>query len=48
MLRARPHFGPNLICEACGQEIATEVDDCGMVWHWVRLFPDAVLGAPPG
>ncbi|MFI0351095.1 hypothetical protein [Actinomadura sp. 9N407] len=42
-----PHYGPNLICEACGQEIATEANDCGMLWHWVRLFPDVVLGAPP-
>jgi hypothetical protein len=41
-----PH-GPNLICAACGQGVAAEANDCGMPWHWVRLFPGAVLGAPP-
>ncbi|MFG1947425.1 hypothetical protein [Nonomuraea sp. NPDC048826] len=41
-----PH-GPNLMCAGCGQGIAAKANDCGMPWHWVRLFPDAVLGAPP-
>ncbi|MFI6298392.1 hypothetical protein ACIBEJ_42855 [Nonomuraea sp. NPDC050790] len=41
-----PH-GPNVICAACGQGVAALANDCGMPWHWVRLFPDAVLGAPP-
>lgn len=42
-----PDDGPNLACEACGRELATEVNDCGMRWWWVTLFLDGVLGAPP-
>lgn len=42
-----PDDGPNLACEACGREIATEVNDCGMSRWWVTIFLDDVLGAPP-
>jgi len=34
--------GPNLVCEGCGAEIATEQNDCWVTWHDVRLEPAAV------
>jgi hypothetical protein len=37
--------GPNLVCESCGSEIATEQSDCWVSWHDVRLEPAAVVAA---
>ena len=37
------HNGPNLAC-ACGQEVATRVDDCSL-WQVVRFEPGAVRAA---
>jgi len=35
--------GPNLVCAACGAEIATEQSDCWVSWHDIRLEPAAVI-----
>lgn len=34
--------GPNLVCARCGAEIATEVSDCWVTWHDLRLQPAAI------
>ncbi|MFI6481169.1 hypothetical protein ACIBH1_24780 [Nonomuraea sp. NPDC050663] len=40
--------GPNLVCEGCGAEIATEQNDCWVTWHDIRLEPAAVTELPGG
>ncbi|MET9894292.1 hypothetical protein ABZZ47_29545 [Streptomyces sp. NPDC006465] len=37
--------GPNMACEACGQPVASRIDDCSL-WQAVWLAPDAVQRLP--